>query len=138
MNNQDGKKRYKASDEEVLLRIPERKGNKRGRTWLVMDGHWTALLMNLKYFVENKAVEELKHDALDVADLAQEIIDQEEEKYDNYVSNAAGMVNLQDFKNDLRIENEYEPKEILRTCQLLADNAETIIEEANKAGSQFP
>ena len=138
MNNQEGKKRYAAMDEEVLRHVPKRKGKKTEGTWVVMDLHWTAFLMNLGYFVENKAVEELKHDALDVAGLAQAIIDQEEEKYDNYVSNAAGMVNLQDFKNDLRIENEYEPKEILRTCQLLADNAETIIEEANKAGSQFP
>lgn len=113
MNNQEGKKRYAAMDEEVLRHVPKRKGKKTEGTWAVMDLHWTALLMNLGYFVENKAVEELKHDALDVAGLAKAIIDQEDEKYDNYVNNDAGMVNLQDFKNDLRIENEYEPKETL-------------------------
>ena len=127
MNNQEGKKRYDILDEEIA-RYAAHDGFKSKGPWANMYIFWTLLWMNLKEIVKDNAVEELKELAVKAGGSGLLVIEQEDAKDSNQSE-----YNFAKYTKEKRAIEVKEVKSIKETCELLILNAETIIEEANKA-----
>lgn len=127
MNNQEGKKRYDILDKEVA-RYAYHEGFKSKGAWLNMFIFWTLLWMNLKEIVKDNAVEEFKEMATKAGSRTLDVVEEEGWKDFNQSD-----YNFAEYTKEKRAIDVKEVKSIKETCELLIINAETIIEEANKA-----